>query len=578
VGAPQFNMMPPGDGQALIYMEFIGMDDQPLVREKVTLTADGSKKVYTDSTDAMGKLQMRVPIGENYTMVLAYNANFDHFQFPAHGGSYNARVRYKYAGKQAIERMREERLASQAAYDAYMQLSREEQLKLRDENGHKKLFNLIPIQKADAPFDVKITQNGYVLQEGGAPILTPYYVDGLLISGTSWSNRVLAAVDAETGEHQWAVELEEGGISNIEGDDSVVVCATESCTIYAIAAHTGKLLWSKWLAGYVLSAPCIADGHVYIGYEDRTVAKLAPEKAKDREYAMACMDLRTGAIVWQQWILGEPISSAVADGNNLYFNTFAGYTYVLNRENGAIVAEKQLHGTCAPTVFGGQVCMSQRDAQNTVARERIALFHGTTLELAKASAWQDALYLDADAMRKTKFASNADNISLNTGAAESPLAQNHIWGPRELVGSTSIFTTQSFEGSRPLEWKAKLYVTQGQVLRCLETKAFTQIWEWRYPTSLTDDGGTSMAPPILVNGKIVVACMDGTIRVFDPITGQVVTTYATGEKHRQQPIAAKGNFYAPSVDGKLAVVKTGNPAIDKWYCWGGNPRRTNRGE
>lgn len=273
---------------------------------------------------------------------------------------------------------------------------------------------------------------------------------------------------------------------------------------------------------------------------------------------------------------GEVISAPVIAANRLYFNTFAGYSYVLEATKGNVIAEKQLYATAAPTLVGNQAYMSQRDANNAVARERIALFDAEKLDLIRATSFQDAPYLDPDAARKTKYASNAGNLSLNTGFVVPPIGKIATIGPEQLVGSLSIFTQQSWEGSRPLELNGKVYAAQGHVLRCLDAKTLVQVWEWQFPTSLNDDGGACMAPPIAVDGKIAVACMDGAIRLFDPATGRILVNYPTGEKHRQQPIAAKGNFYAPSVNGKLAVVKTENPKIDGWNCWGGNMARTNR--
>jgi outer membrane protein assembly factor BamB len=577
VGAPQFNMMPPAEGLASISMEFIGLDHQPLVHEVITLTADGSKKTYVDSTDANGRLVMKVPIGENYTMSVTFLAEFDHFQFPGHGGSYNVRVRYGYAGKQAILDARAKRLADEAAHDAYVKRNNAEQLKYRDPKGHKLEFQTMEVGEVPHPFAKVSTEYGFALKPYNlGPMMSPCFVDGMIVAGASWGSSHLAAVNASTGEPIWSINLKEGGISNIESEEEVVVCATESCTIYAIAAKTGKLLWSKWLASYVLSAPCIANGRVYMSYQDYNGQTLVPQFAAGKPFSMACLDLRTGEILWQQWIRGEVISAAVAEGNRLYFNTFSGHSYVLDAANGNVIAEKPLFATCAPIVVGGQVCMSQRDSSNGVAHERIALFDAQTLKMVKATPYQVAPYIDAGAMRRSKFASNANNLSLNTGYIASPLSTTEKIGAVQLVGTTSIMAKQSFEGSRPLEFNGKIYVAQGHVLRCLDAKTLLQVWEWQYPTSLTDDGGSQMAPPMTVDGKIYVACMDGNIREFDPPSGRITNTYATGETHRQQPIAAQGNFYAPCTDGKLAVIKTGNAGVDGWHCWGGNAARNNQ--
>jgi outer membrane protein assembly factor BamB len=326
-----------------------------------------------------------------------------------------------------------------------------------------------------------------------------------------------------------------------------------------------------------LSAPCIADGKVYIGYEDKVGSEAFGGVATDKPYAMACFDLHTGAIVWQQWIRGEVMSSPVVEDKKLYFNTFSGHTYVLNRENGDVLAEKQLFGTSAPTIVNGLVCMGQRDAGTPTAMERIAMFDpANNLVLKVATPYQLAPYLDAKAFRKTLLAANADNISLNTGSSGMAIANAGKIGPAELVGRESIFAIQSFEGSRVLHAYDRLYVTQGNFLRCLDVKTLNLVWENDFHIGPSGDGGGTMSPPIGAGGKIIVACTDGILRMVLPGNGIEYMGYETGERQRQQPIAAKGSIFVPCTNGKLTVVKTVFPEVDGWYCWGGNASRKNK--
>ena len=86
------------------------------------------------------------------------------------------------------------------------------------------------------------------------------------------------------------------------------VLNTESCTIFAIEAKTGKQLWSFWLGDPLTSSPTIADGLVFAAYPAQGAENgtLPPGV----NHALAAFDLETGKIKWQLWLDGDVMSRA----------------------------------------------------------------------------------------------------------------------------------------------------------------------------------------------------------------------------------------------------------------------------
>jgi outer membrane protein assembly factor BamB len=96
------------------------------------------------------------------------------------------------------------------------------------------------------------------------------------------SGRVLAAFNAETGGVLWSVTP--GGPLSILGDSPAVakgvvyIGATvpgqhgsSSGVLYALKAHTGKIVWSAPVASGITSSPAVANGVAYVGTDDGTL-------------------------------------------------------------------------------------------------------------------------------------------------------------------------------------------------------------------------------------------------------------------------------------------------------------------
>ena len=126
------------------------------------------------------------------------------------------------------------------------------------------------------------------------------------------------------------------------------VVNTESCTIFAIEAATGKQLWSMWLGDPLTSAPTIADGLVFAAYPAQAAENgTAPPGVN---HALAAFDLKTGKIAWQLWLDGDVMSAPVAVGEFLYVSTFAGTVIKLEQKTGKVRYAMKASATSAPVV------------------------------------------------------------------------------------------------------------------------------------------------------------------------------------------------------------------------------------
>src|SRR4051812_25365338 len=114
---------------------------------------------------------------------------------------------------------------------------------------------------------VKKLADGFSVQlPSGAPIPTPTVYNGKVYVSGGFHSKEFYCFDAATGALKWAVDLDDDGPTAAVCDNSVCVFNTESCTLFAVDAETGKHLWSHWLGDPLTSTPTIANGVVFTSY------------------------------------------------------------------------------------------------------------------------------------------------------------------------------------------------------------------------------------------------------------------------------------------------------------------------
>lgn len=197
-----------------------------------------------------------------------------------------------------------------------------------------------------------------------AQVTDPALVDGVLYVGTQDqgdNGGTLRAVDAATGQERWTFHPDRAVYAPPSVADGVVYAQDGLCKLYAVDAKTGKLIW-QLPTGF--APPTVADGVVYMS---STVC------TPSQTYSVIAADAKTGKHLWGFKVAG-PFRAAptVADGvvyagsggeGQQAGGVYPGIVYALDAKTGKPLWQATLtggmpdsHGDVAATaVYGGMV-------------------------------------------------------------------------------------------------------------------------------------------------------------------------------------------------------------------------------
>lgn len=459
---------------------------------------------------------------------------------------------------------------------------------------------------------LKKTDTGYVIQlPSGAPVPTPtVYKDRLFVSG-GFSTREYFCFNAADGKFVWGMSLDDDGPTSAVCADDIVVFNTESCTIFALDANTGKQIWSYFLGDPLTSTPTIADGKVFTSYPANAGAYQAgpnfktdePEALKNEvkppaqagkpqapqgpgvkpaqgkqpppgaSHAFICLDLKTGKILWQKWIDSDVMSAPVAVDDEVYATTFSGTVYKFKQKDGDIVSAERSRATSAPVVVGKDVYYTQRadNGKDEKCAEQIASFDRQEGKRNFATAKREATYLDAQVQSKAQLQATAEKLDQGNGLGAG-MAGGAGYAN---IGQGTVSAMQAFQGSRILNYASANYNCMGDELVNTDPKDGKIRWKMKMKGDLAKQGGHLAAPPAAAGGQLFLATVEGEILQVDPEKGGVNKTYKVGSPVRSQPAIDKGRIFVGTQDGKLVCINTGNASFTGWPTWGANMAHTN---
>jgi len=434
------------------------------------------------------------------------------------------------------------------------------------------------------------TKTGFEIKFGnGSAVSTPAIYQGKLYTSGGFNSREFFAYDAASGKGSFGLALSDDGPSAAACEDGTCVFNTESCTIFAIDAKTGKQRWSWFLGDPQTSSPTIASGRVFTTYPGGTPIGGKPKPANS-SHVLAALDLKTGKPLWQNWLDADVISAPVAVGEFLYVSTYNGTVIKLEQATGKIRYASKAHATSAPVVQfnAGLETMyytrradqmkvapkaahaAPRDAEEQIVRTD----HNEPVEKystpAKKAGYLDHTVNDKSAMKDKAAASDAGN-GFAGGAPASAAA-----GKAEAqVGQSNVATIQQFQGSRILHMANNMNVnTMGDEVIATNAEDGKQVWSHKLSGDVTKDGGFLGAPPIAAGNHLIVATLHGTVLELDPQTGKVEKSWEVGGTLRSQPVVDAGWIYVGTDDGRLVAIDTGDTTVTGWSMWGGNAQRT----
>lgn len=182
---------------------------------------------------------------------------------------------------------------------------------------------------------------------------SPTVVEGTVYVGST--NRLLYAVDAETGEERWRFEVgpepaqtnkAEGIWSSPQVKDGRLFVGANDYNLYALDAETGAELWRYETDKHVQSSPTVVDGTVYVS---------------GRDLGMYALDAETGEEVWADEIGISGASPAVVDGS-----VYSGSYTTGGAESGKVASFDAATGEEEWRVDGIDTCSSPIVVDGTV--------------------------------------------------------------------------------------------------------------------------------------------------------------------------------------------------------------------
>lgn len=358
--------------------------------------------------------------------------------------------------------------------------------------------------------------------------LTPIYADGRVMVGGGFTSHTVYAFDARDGTLDWRAEAPDGGPTAAIAEDGKILFNTESCTLFAVDARTGRQRWSRWLGDPLMSQPAAAHGRVFSGH------------VRDGGgYGFTAMDLDTGRVLWTRNVPADVLNAPVLDDTDVYFTTMEGSVWRLDQASGRVIWHRRIDATSAPWLSGETVHVARRERRSNGEGAR-----RETIEIASVLAKSDG-----GAVRE------------HEGAPASFLPSRPDAG--------GVQAGWAFEGSRPTIVDGRAYQTIGNEVQARDAETGALLWRRRYTEQTRARPASS---PALAGGLLVFGTRDGVIYGLDIDTGMTAWAYRVGEPIAAQPTVAHGWVYATTTRGALVALEVSDASTDGWHMWGGNAR------
>ena len=494
----------PTSARAFVEITCVNYDSEPLEGETVFIDEMDGDLVYKTETNVQGEAVFLLPINKKYIINYEYERGLTVIDLTDVEGLKTVKGQYPYRGSDVVE-------------DYYKETK-------RDKEGFIVEFMDTKTEKAP-PLDYDYfekTETGYRMNfESQTPTSTPLALNRQLFTNVGFYKPEFYCFDAENGQYVWGIRLAESGACSAVHEDDIILINTYSCTLYAINAKTGDLLWAKWLGPIIYSTPSVAKGKVYTSYPNDLYAF----RESKGTFAFICFDLKTGDIVWQNWLDAEVLAAPVITDEFAYLTTLNGTLYQFNCQNGKKTGEQKCRATTPPMVVRNKVYISQQVAADS-AYEEVAIYKSKDLEFMKT----------VSALRGKK----------KTGlhALSSERKMNH-------------------NGSRMLHYKNKNYLVMDNRLICSAPEDGAIVWS----VAIGEDSNNECTMPIIVNNRIILGSRDGYIRIFNPENGAKMGEFNTGEEIWIQPAVQDGIIYTGTKSGKVVAVDTEDESLTGWPMW-----------
>ncbi|HTM21331.1 MAG TPA: PQQ-binding-like beta-propeller repeat protein, partial [Kofleriaceae bacterium] len=300
--------------------------------------------------------------------------------------------------------------------------------------------------------------------------------------------------------------------------DGRVLFNTESCTLFALDARTGRRLWKRYLGDPTLAQVAAAGGLVYAAHPGQD----------EREVMLSAYRVTDGEWVWSRYVGKELLAAPVVHGGAVYAANLDGALFRFDAATGKRSWYTDVRATTAPWIAGDEVFVSRRRR----GREE-----------------QVVLDVDSGKLLRTHH------------------AMGHAWDvPRS--AQDQMEQVWAFEGSRPVVAGGVRYVAMAGEVRATDAATGAPLWARRYAA---DPGHRSLGTVALAGPQVVVSTRAGQLYGVDVDTGYTLWAYDLAVGIVAQPIVARGWIYVTTATGYVIALHVADESLDGWHMFGGNP-------
>lgn len=331
----------------------------------------------------------------------------------------------------------------------------------------------------------------------------PVVAGGLIFTLDS-ANRVMAT--SPIGEAAWVRDLTPasdkpgdafgGGLAYAKG---VLYATSGFGSVTAMRADTGKVLWTQKLDAPVMAAPTVYKGRVFVVSRD------------NRAWAIKA---RNGRILWQQ-------ESPRADAGLLggASPAIAGRSVILPFSSGEIISARMRNGLRIWSV--------------AVSGARLGLARSNITDISSDPVVAGARVYAANQSGRITA------VALKDG--------QRIWSANQ----------GSYSPVLPIGNAVFLVSDESQLVR-LDARDGSVVWAVDLPAYKKDrtrrDAYVHFGP-LMAGGRLIVASSDGSLRSFDPVSGQLISTVDIPSGAASQPAIVDGVLYILSQNGDLNAYR-----------------------
>jgi outer membrane protein assembly factor BamB len=405
---------------------------------------------------------------------------------------------------------------------------------------------------------------------GGRSLATPAVVDGRVFVGGGFGSFDFYAFNADDGSLAWQYQTSDDGPTAAVVDDDHVVFNTESCELEVLTAR-GIPVWKKWLGDPLMSMPAVSCGRVYMVY---------PDSNGDRRHYLACFDLRTGREYWKEPIAGEVITAPVLADGHVHFSTLDGTLYRVRQDDGRLEWTQPRNATSSPVVWEGECYFSQR--QEVVEQDPA---HGGAYQTEHLGTWKIKEGVHRRYGATSRKADYLDHAKRRSGSPiftaseqkDSAVGFSQFKGDSKMhqamanLGRGQVHAVWAYQGSKPFVSRARLYAAQGDTISSADPRSDQVFWKktiGRTPGDDTELLDSPLTPPAITNGKLFFGSVTGEIHCLSADSGEDLWNVPIGEPVIFQPAVAGGRIYVGTDLGSLICIETGDPNDDGWLMWG----------